>query len=334
MERTIRWGILGTGKIAKAMAQGLRDTPGAELVAVASRTQAGADRFGEEFGVARRHGSYRQLAEDPQVDVVYIATPHPMHHENAVMCLEGGKALLVEKAFTLNRRQAAHLAALACDKNLFVMEAMWSRFLPAIVEAKRLIDSGAIGVPGSLSADFGFAATVGPEHRLFNPELGGGSLLDLGIYPLSLAAYFLGPVAGVQAVGELAVTGVDLQASFVLRHENGAQSSCSSSLRAHTPNELTISGSEGFLRLNTRFYCTESLTIGRNDGSRRDVSVPRIGNGYAHEAMEVNRCLRAGLLGSPVMPLAESVALMGWLDAMREQIGVRYAADNREVVST
>jgi predicted dehydrogenase len=327
MEKIIRWGILGTGKIAKAMALGLRDTPGAELVAVASRTREGADRFGAEFGVARCHGSYQELADDPGVDVVYIATPHPMHYENAIMCLNGGKALLVEKAFTVNRREAGQVAALAREKQLFVMEAMWSRFLPAILEAKRLLDSGAIGVPGSLTADFGFAATVGPEHRLFNPDLGGGSLLDLGIYPLSLAAYFLGPVAGVQAVGELAATGVDMQVSFALRHASGAVSSCGSSLRSHTSNELTISGSKGFLRLNTRFYCTESLTIVLHEGSRRELSVPRIGNGYAHEAMEVNRCLREGLLESPLMPLDESVALMGWLDAMREQVGVRYAAD-------
>jgi len=331
MEKIIRWGILGTGKIAKAMALGLRDTPGAELAAVASRTQAGAERFGDEFGPIRRHGSYQALADHPDIDVVYIATPHPMHYENALMCLEGGKALLVEKAFTLNRRQAAHLALVARDKKRFVMEAMWSRFLPAIVEAKRLVDSGAIGVPGGVSSEFGFAAAVGPEHRLFNPGLGGGSLLDLGIYPLSLAAYFLGPVAGVQAVGELAGTGVDMQASFVLRHESGAVSSCMSSLRAHTPNEFTISGSKGYVRLNTRFYCTESLTVGLNDGGKREVSVPRIGNGYAHEAMEVGRCLRAGLLESPVMPLSESVALMGWLDAMRAQIGVRYEADLVEV---
>lgn len=328
MEKIIRWGILGTGKIAKAMAHGLRDTPGAELIAVASRTAASAARFGAEFGVARCHGSYQDLADDPEVDVVYVATPHPMHYENAIMCLNAGKALLVEKAFTVNRRQAEHIAALAREKKLFVMEAMWSRFLPAILEAKRLLDSGAIGVPGSLSADFGIAVAVAPEHRLFNPDLGGGSLLDLGIYPLSLAAYFLGPVAGVKAVGELAGTGVDMQASFVLRHESGALSSCSSSLRSYTPNELTISGSKGYLRLNTRFYCTESLTIGLNDGSKRELSAPRIGNGYAHEALEVNRCLREGLLESPVMPLAESVALMGWLDTMREQIGVRYAADD------
>ncbi|SFV06348.1 Gfo/Idh/MocA family protein [Pseudoduganella namucuonensis] len=327
MGKVIRWGILGTGKIATAMAQGLRDTPDAELVAVASRTQEGAERFGAEFGVARRHGGYQALADDPDVDVIYIATPHPMHHENAIMCLNAGKALLVEKSFTVNRRQAEEIAALARAKKLFVMEAMWSRFMPAIVEAKRIVDSGEIGAPASVSADFGFASDAGPEHRLFNPELGGGSLLDLGIYPLSLSAYFLGPVREARAAGQLGATGVDVQASFSLKHEGGGLSSAVCSLRARTPCELTVSGSLGFVRLNTRFYLTESLTVQLADGTRRDLHVPRIGNGYAHEAIEVGRCLRAGLLESPVMPLDDTLALMGILDDMRAQIGVRYGAD-------
>ncbi|CAN7614434.1 Gfo/Idh/MocA family oxidoreductase [Pseudoduganella sp. LjRoot289] len=327
MDKVIRWGILGTGKIAKAMAEGLRDTAGAELVAVASRTLDGAASFAAAYGVPRRHASYQALADDPEVDVIYIATPHPMHHENAIMCLNAGKALLVEKSFTVNRREAEEVVALARAKKLFVMEAMWSRFMPAIVEAKRIVDSGEIGTPASVSADFGFAADVGPEHRMFNPALGGGSLLDLGIYPLSLSAFFLGPVAAAHAVGELGATGVDVQASFALKHESGAVASCSSSLRARTPCELTISGDKGFVRLNSRFHYTESLTVELADGGKRELRIPRSGNGYPHEAAEVVRCLRAGLLESPVMPLDESVALMGILDTMRAQIGVRYSAD-------
>lgn len=327
MGKTISWGILGTGKIAKAMAEGLRETAGAELVAVASRSRDSAEAFGAAYGVPRRHASYQTLADDPEVDVIYIATPHPMHHENALMCLNAGKALLVEKSFTVNRREAEEVVALARAKKLFVMEAMWSRFMPAIVEAKRIVDSGEIGVPASVSADFGFAADVGPEHRVLNPALGGGSLLDLGIYPLSLAAFFLGPVVSAQAVGELGATGVDVQASFALKHESGAVASCSSSLRARTPCELTISGDKGFVRLNPRFHYTESLTVELADGGKRELHIPRSGNGYPHEAAEVVRCLRAGLLESPVMPLDESVALMGILDTMRAQIGVRYSAD-------
>eukprot|EP01034_Spumella_vulgaris_P045915 gene45915-57234_t len=178
MEQAIRWGIMGTGKIAKAMAEGLRDTPGAELVAVASRSQESADVFGDEYKIPRRHATYQALADDPEVDVIYIATPHPMHHANAIMCLNAGKALLVEKSFTVNRRQAEEIVALARARKLFMMEAMWSRFMPAIVEAKRIVDSGEIGKPACVTADFGFASDAGPEHRLFNPELGGGGVVD------------------------------------------------------------------------------------------------------------------------------------------------------------
>jgi len=327
MSKVIRWGILGTGKIAKAFAAGLADTPGAELAAVASRTADSAATFGAAYGVPRCYGSYQALADDPEIDVIYIATPHPMHHENALMCLNGGKALLVEKSFTVNAREAQEIVALARSKRLFVMEAMWSRFMPAIVEAKRIVDSGEIGVPANVTADFGFTAEAGPEHRLFNPELGGGSLLDLGIYPLSLAAFFLGPVQSVQAVGELGATGVDVQVAFTLGHASGAVASCTSSLRSRTPCELTISGSAGFVRLHGRFHHTERLTVELADGSRRELDVPRSGNGYPHEAIEVGRCLRAGLLESPVMPLDETVALMTVLDTMRAQVGVRYAAD-------
>jgi predicted dehydrogenase len=327
MEKRIRWGILGTGKIAKALATALKELPDAELAAVASRSIDSATSFAKEFGAKRAHGSYQALADDPDVDVIYIATPHPMHHENALMCLNAGKALLVEKAFTVNRREAEEVVALAREKKLFVMEAMWSRFQPALVEAKRLIEAGEIGKITNIQADLGFMADVGPEHRLFNKELGGGAMLDLGIYPLSVSTYFLGGVASVKAMSELGPTGVDVQTNFVLRHVNGGLSSCATSLTARTGATLSIGGSKGFLRLLSRFHHSEDFVIELNDGSRREVHVPRIGNGYVHEMMEVQRCLRAGLLESPVMPLNETLALMSVMDDIRAQAGVRYAAD-------
>jgi predicted dehydrogenase len=327
MDKIIRWGILGTGKIAKAFATALRDVPDVELAAVASRSLDSATEFAREYGAKRAHGDYQALADDGGVDVIYIATPHAMHHENAIMCLKGGKALLVEKAFTLNRRQAQEIVDLARECKLFVMEAMWTRFQPAILEARRMIDAGEIGNVRNLQADFGFPADVGPEHRLFNPLLGGGSLLDLGIYPLSMAAFFLGPVKGVRGYGELTPAGVDMQASFVLQHEGGALSACSSSLNTWTPTTLTICGDKGFLRLHGRFHHTECFTISLNRGEEREFHLPRIGNGYAHEALEVGRCLREGLLESPAMPLHETVELMGVLDALRAQLGVRYSVD-------
>jgi predicted dehydrogenase len=327
MDKIIRWGILGTGKIAKAFATALREVPDVELAAVASRSLDSATEFARQFGVQRAHGSYQALADDAGVDAIYIATPHAMHHENAIMCLNGGKALLVEKAFTLTRRQAQEIVDLARQRKLFVMEAMWTRFQPAILEARRLVDMGEIGNVRNLQADLGFVADAGPEHRLFNPALGGGALLDLGIYPLSMAAFFLGPVKGARGYGELAPNGVDVQANFVLQHESGALSACSCSLNARTPATLSICGDKGFLRLHGRFHHAERFTVVLNDGGEQEFHFPRIGNGYAHEAMEVGRCLREGLLESPEMPLDESVSLMGVLDDLRAQLGVRYVVD-------
>jgi len=243
------------------------------------------------------------------------------------MCLNGGKALLVEKAFTVNRREAEEVFALAREKQLFVMEAMWTRFQPAILEAKRMIDMGEIGNVRNLQADLGFPSDAGPEHRLFNPALGGGALLDLGIYPLSMAAFFQGPVKAAHGHGELAPNGVDVQANFVLRHEDGSLSACSCSLNARTPATLSVCGDKGFLRLHGRFHHADRFTIGQSRGPEREFHFPRIGNGYAHEAMEVGRCLREGLLESPAMPLDETVALMGVLDDLRSQLGVRYSVD-------
>jgi predicted dehydrogenase len=330
MTQVIRWGILGTGKIATAFANALQETPDAKLVAVASRSVDSATKFGAQFGVTRCHGTYQGLADDDQVDVIYIATPHPMHHENAIMCLNGGKALLVEKSFTMNRRQAEEIIALARQKRLFVMEAMWTRFMPAVVEAKRIVDSGEIGTPANVSADFGFNADVGPEHRLFNPELGGGALLDLGIYPLSMSSFFLGHVESVKAQADMGATGVDVQAAFNLRHKGGGVSSCLCSLRSRTPTELTISGTKGHVRLHDRFHNAERISVTLADGtsrSERTIELPRSGNGYTHEAQEVGRCMRAGLIESPVMPHEETLNIMGTLDAIRNQIGLRYSAD-------
>lgn len=327
MDKVIRWGILGTGKIAHALARALADVPDAELVAVASRSSASSTAFGLEFGVTRCHASYQALADDPDVDVIYVATPHTLHADNMLMCLNAGKHVLCEKAFTMNRREAAQVIALARQKNLFVMEAMWSRFLPGALAVQRIIASGEIGAVQQVQADLGFVCTFGPEHRLLNPQLGGGALLDIGIYPLSMAAFFAGPVVEAQAMAQIGATGVDEQTVFSLRHASGAVSSCSSSLRSQTPNEMTINGTLGRIRLHGRFYMAQSFTVEIRDGATRHVDTPFTGNGYAHEVIEVMRCIRAGLIESPAMPHAESIALMEVLDTMRGQIGLVYDAD-------
>jgi predicted dehydrogenase len=325
MTETVRWGILGTGKIARAFATALKDTPGAELVAVASRGIAGAQAFAGEFGGAAAFGSYQELADAPGIDIVYIGTPHPMHAENAMMVLHGGKAVLCEKAFTMNRREAEQVVALAREKQLFLMEAMWTRFMPALAEVRRVIASGEIGPVHQVMADFGFAAAKDPAHRVNNPELGGGALLDLGIYPLSIAAALLGPVTDVVAQAEMGETGVDIQTSFSLRHEGGMSvSSCS--FKTRTPAELTVSGELGHVRMNSMFHRATSVTVTTADGART-IATPYLGNGYVHEAIEAGRCLRAGLIESPGMTHDETIALMGVLDTIRGQIGLRYAAD-------
>jgi predicted dehydrogenase len=327
MTETIRWGILGTGKIARAFATALKDTPDAVLAAVASRSSESAAVFGAEFGAARTFASYEALAAAPDIDIVYIATPHPMHAENAILLLNGGKAVLCEKPFTINRREAEQVVALAREKKLFLMEAMWTRFMPALAAVRRVIASGEIGPVHKVLADFGFTASTDPAHRVNNPALGGGALLDLGIYPLSISAALLGPVASVHASAELGATGVDLQTSFTLRHEGGAMSVCSCSFKARTPAELTVAGELGYVRMNTQFHRTTSVTVTMTDGASRTIDTPFLGNGYVHEAIEAGRCLRAGLLESPGMTLDETLALMAVMDTIREQIGVRYPAD-------
>ncbi|CUI05887.1 Gfo/Idh/MocA family protein [Massilia antarctica] len=326
MTEAVRWAILGTGKIARAFATALRDTPGAVLAGVASRSLEGAQAFGAEFGAAACYGSYQALADAGDIDVVYIGTPHPMHVENAMMALDGGKGVLCEKPFTMNRREAEQIVALAREKKLFLMEAMWTRFMPALAEVRRIIASGEIGSVHQVTADFGFAGTQDPLHRLNNPELGGGGLLDLGIYPLSIAAALLGPVADVRAMALMGETGVDIQTGFTMTHEGGGMSVCSCSLRARTPAELTVSGSLGQVRMNTMFHRAQSVTVTTADGART-IDTPYLGNGYVHEAMEVGRCLKEGLLESPGMPLDETLHLMGVLDTMRGQIGLRYPSD-------
>lgn len=330
MAEPIRWGILGTGKIARALATALQDVPDAVLAGVASRSRDKAGAFAVEFGAAAAYGSYEDLVAAAGIDLVYVATPHPQHAANALLALNAGKGVLCEKPFTMNRREAEQVVALARTKQLFLMEAMWTRFMPALAEVKRLIALGEIGSVHQVVADFGFTATFGPEHRVYNPALGGGALLDLGIYPLSIAASLLGAVVDVKAQAEMGPTGVDVQTGFTLRHEGGGMSVCSCSFQARTPGELTVSGSRGHIRMNTMFHRARSITVSLDDGSTRTIDTPFLGNGYVHEVIEAQRCFRAGLIESPGMTHAETLDLMSVMDEVRRQIGLVYAADRAE----
>jgi predicted dehydrogenase len=334
IDSSIRWGILGPGRIATKFATGLQAAQGAELVAVGSRTQKRADAFADTFGAPKRHASYEALAADPDVDVIYVATPHPQHMEATLLCLEHGKAVLCEKPFAMNVRQAERMVASAREKKLFLMEAMWTRFRPAIRKAVELVDDGAIGDPVLLQIAVGWGSGFDPESRLFKKDLGGGILLDGGIYPLSLASHFLGEPERIVSMAQMAPTGVDDQAGVVLSYASGAMASVVFSVRVTPHATATLIGTEGRIEIHEDWHKPEGFTLRRKDGSTEvfDFTLKE-GNGYQYEAMHVMACLREGKTESDIMPLDESLTLMRTLDEIRGQWGLEYDADREDIAA-
>ena len=322
-----RWGILGCGRISGTFAEGLAVIPEAELVAVGSRTQASADAFASKYKAKRGHASYEALVRDPEVDVIYIGTPHPHHAENTLLCLEGGKAVLCEKPFAMHERQAKTMVEAAKRTKRFLMEAMWTHFLPAILRFEELVGKGAIGEPRLLQADFCFRAPFDPKGRLFDPALGGGSLLDVGVYPLALATRLFGEPAKVQSSAVLGQTGVDEQAAFLLDYSGGRQAMLSSAVRTEMSQSATLYGTEGCLKILRPWWKGQKLVLARPERDEETMDVPLEGNGYPHEAREVMRCLAEGRLESPRMPLDFSLLVMRTMDRIRAPWGMRYPAD-------
>jgi len=327
MAERVGWGILGTGKIAVKFADDLRHAPGAALTAVGSRRAETAEAFGRRFRIPHRHASYAALVNDPDVDVIYVSTPHSLHAENARLALEAGKAVLCEKAFTLNARQAADLIALARQRRLFLMEAMWMRFLPGIVHALQILAEKALGDVRLLSADFGLKFAFDPAGRLFSPELGGGALLDLGVYPVSFASMIFGRPASIVSLATMGRTGVDDQSATVFRYPQGEIACLYTAMGALTPTEALLTGTQGRLRLHAPFYQTDDLTLSLSGRKERSFHHRRTGNGLHYEALEVMDCMRQGRLESDAMPLDESLAIMETLDSIRAQWGLRYPGE-------
>jgi predicted dehydrogenase len=327
MADKIRWGILGTGGIAHKFATGLQAAPEAELVAVGSRTQAAADEFGNTFGVPRRHASYEALANDPEVDVIYVSTPHTLHKDNTLLCLHAGKAVLCEKPFAVNAGEAAEMISLARQKGLFLMEAMWTRYLPAVIKTRQLIAEGVLGEIRMVMADFGFRADFDPQQRLFNPDLGGGALLDAGIYPVSFAAMIFGSPTQVMSLAQLGQTGVDEQSAYLLGHAEGKLALLASAVSTDLPSEAIVMGTKGRIRLHSPIYCPRSLTLSLPNQADEVIEPPMIGNGYNYEAVEVMNCLRAGKLESEIMPLDETLAIMKTMDQIRAPWGLKYPTE-------
>jgi predicted dehydrogenase len=319
-----RWGILGLGNIARKFANGLTSAPGAELAAVGSRSQEKADKFGEEFGAARRYGSYEALAADPNVDAIYVASPHPMHKADTLLCLKHGKAVLCEKPFTINEREAKEVVDFARAHNVFVMEAMWSRFTPIQAKVRELVKSGAIGEVQQVYADFGFRAGFDPKSRLFDPALGGGALLDVGVYAISFASMILGAPSDVTGVATLGQSGIDENDSISLRYPGGEVAALATSVRSNTPQAASIVGSAGTIHITPPFWIPKQLTLSRDGQPDEVIELPYVGNGYNYEALEVAQCVAAGQTESLIMPLDETLAIMKTMDTLRAQWGIKY----------
>lgn len=322
--QSIRWGILGTGTIAGKFAVGLSALEDASLAAVGSRTAEKAQAFAAEYGAAKAYGSYAELVHDPDIDVVYVAVPHSAHRECAMLALDAGKAVLCEKPFTLNAAQLGDLIAKARDSKLFLMEAMWTRFLPAVGQVRRWLRDGAIGEVRAMRADFGFRAAWEPQGRLLNIHLGGGALLDVGVYSVSFASMVLGAhPETVQSTACLGETGVDEQFMMMLTYSGGQIASLGGAARTRMVNDAWIFGTQGRIHVPD-FFCARSAVLFADDHEPVTCRPDFAGNGYNYEAAEVARCLRSGLPESPVMPLDESAAIMKILDRARAAWGLKY----------
>ncbi|QMW02848.1 Gfo/Idh/MocA family protein [Spirosoma foliorum] len=319
-----RWGILGPGRIAHKFAKDLLTVPDAQLYAVASSDQQRADEFAQEYNIPHAFGSYTDLLTLPDLDVVYVATPHVKHHEHVLLLLNGGVAVLGEKPFAMNSQQVREMVETARSKGVFLMEALWTRFMPGICKALELAQSGAIGKVVSIKADFGFRAPFLPEKRLFNKELGGGSVLDIGIYPLFLSYLFLGKPSMVKASANFGSTGVDEQCGMVLTYPDGQLALLDSTIIADTDCIGLIQGETGQIRIHSRFHETKGITLKQTDQPEQVFTFDRTTFGYDYEAQHVMQCLAEGKTESPLWSLEDSLNLIALLDAVQAEAGIVY----------
>jgi predicted dehydrogenase len=328
----IRWGILGAGHIAARFVTAVQKHTQGEVVAVGSRDRergeafAAAHRIGTGHRVGTVHEGYQALVADPAVDVVYVATPHSAHREHALLAIAAGKHVLVEKAFTRNAIEAAEVIQAARAADVFLMEAMWTRFLPHMAVLLQVVERGEIGEVVHVEADFGASPPYVPTDRNFNPALAGGALLDLGVYPIAFAQDLLGAPTGVAAVGALAGTGVDVQSTVTLDFAGRAQAVAQSSFLADTARTAVVIGTDGRIDVDPEFYAPTTFTVTRRDGTRWRFEEP-VDGGMQFEAAEVARCVAAGRTQSERMSWQSTLDVTRTLDAAREQLGVVYPGE-------
>ena len=331
MERTVNWGILGCGKIARKFAADLKLVSGARLLAVASRNKNNAENFAKDFEAQNVYDTYQGLVNDANVDVIYIATPHNLHFENTLLCLNHDKAVLCEKPFAMNVNQVNKMIEVAKEKNIFLMEAMWSKFLPHYKKTMSLIQDGKLGEISSVLINFGFKPKPPVAQRIYDPALGGGTIMDIGIYNVFFALSILGKPDEIEASMVPYQSGVDEQCAVLFKYNNGKQAQLFSTFKANLPTDAEICGSEGSLKLTTRFY-EPSATIEYYTETIREKETIQVekqeGFGYRYEAQHVTECIQQGLKESPIMSFQDSVLLMETLDAIRQKAGIHYPADD------
>lgn len=325
----LRWGILGTGFIAGLQVPDLQEN-GFTVQAVGSRTEGSSKAFADGHGISTAHGSYEDLVADPDVDVVYVATPHPFHHANALMALNAGKHVLVEKAFTINAREAQEIVDLAAAKGLVVLEAMWTRFLPHMARIREIIGQGTIGEVRKVLASHNQDLPKDPAHRLNDPALGGGALLDLGIYPISFAFDILGAPQRILASASKTGTGVDRQTSAIFEYAGGAQAIVDCELDAASANRALVIGTEGWIDIESTWYNPVPFTVFDAAGNMVErFEQPVNGRGMQYQAAELERLAGAGATAGSLLPPTETVSIMAAMDEIRRQIGLEYDADTR-----
>lgn len=311
MSKSYRWGIIGAGNIAGSFAEGLKVLPNAECYAIASRDGGKAEVFAKKYGFVKSYDSYQSMLDDPNVDIVYVATPNNLHYTHTMMALDARKPVLCEKPFAITCQQAMTMMRVSREKNLFLMEAMWSRFLPSVIAAKKSLDDGLIGNPLLLQAEFGIHPTYDAHSRLFDSKLGGGSIPDIGIYPIFLALYLFGEPLSLDISSVPAPTGVDMTTTIVMKHKEGRMSVLTSSFACDLESDAKITGDAGRLRLRRMFHMPTTLAVRHTvNGPEMEIPVEIVGNGYNYEAAEVMRCIDEGLFESDVWSHSHTLKLL------------------------
>lgn len=322
--RKIKWGILGTGRIAKVLATALQVVENSELTAVGSRTGQKAQEFAQEFNIPKSYGSYEELVSDAEIDVIYIATPHNLHLENALLAMDHGKHVLCEKPLGVNQREVEMLIDKAKEKNLFLMEALWSRFLPRMIKTKELIESGEIGDVKLMTAAFCFKSANGPEHRHFNIDLCGGTILDIGIYNIFLSLLLFGEPKEISAIAGLSEQDVDNNCSYTFKYQKDMLAVMHSSFMVDAPIVAEIHGTKGKLILENRWFNLGNIKLYYHDGREEVFDFETKSNGYEYEAQEVVNCILAGKIQSDLWSWANSLQLVKTMDTIRQKCGIVY----------